>query len=385
MKPLIVFFPGVYTGSGPSYTAISIAREMARSGQELRFFCSGTTAQAPPEVDLRAVPLMGIPYRLVGKGPVKAALKRIAQRRVLRELRRWGPGASLHLWGGADLEFVDRAKAVGTVIFRELINTHMGTAKRILDAESDRLGLPAQHSATDDGIARQQAELRACNYICSPAAGVDASLDEWGVEPERVIHTSFGWEPKRFALEAGQPVPKRSHDSRVTALFVGQLSIRKGIHFALDAWRAAGVEGQFILVGRVEPDFRPFLEASLGQNGITHHQFTPDITGFYRSAVFLAFPTFEAGAPLICYEATGCGLPVVTTQMGSARLIEDDRNGRIVDAHDHNELVQTIRSMSDPQLRQRLSQGAAEIAQEWTWARAAKDRMHAFAERAGCA
>lgn len=378
MKPIIVFFPGIYTGSGPSYTAMSIAREIARAGQELRFFCAGATAQAPAEVDLRSVPLTGAPYALVGKGPVISLLKRLAQWRVLRELKSCGPGACLHLWGGADFEFSERAKALGTVIFRELINTHMGTAKRILDAESNRMSLPAQHNVTDGAIERQQAELQLCDYICSPGMGVDASLLEWGIKPERVIRTSFGWDPKRFAPEPGQSAPSRSTDKRVTALFVGQLSIRKGIHLALDAWKAAGVEGQFILVGRVEPDFRPILEASLGQNGITHHQFTPDIAGFYRSSDFLLFPTLEEGAPLICYEATGCGLPVITTQMGSARLIEDDRNGRIVDAHDHHELVRTIQSMTDPALRQRLSQGAAEIAQEWTWQRAAKDRMHAF-------
>lgn len=382
MKPLIVFFPGVYTGSGPSYTAMSIAREMTRSGQKLRFFCSGATAEAPEEVDLRSVPLRGVPYRLVGKGPPSRALMRLAQWRVLRELKSRGRGASLHLWGGADLEFTEQARALGTVIFRELINTHMGTAKRILDAESDRMNLPAQHNVSNEAIAHQQAELGVCDYICSPALAVDASLGEWGIKTERVIRTSFGWDPKRFAIGPDRSVPWRSKDSSVTALFVGQLSIRKGIHLALDAWKAAGVEGQFILVGRVDPDCRAILEASIGHSGITHHQFTADISGFYRSSDFLLFPTLEEGAPLVCYEATGCGLPVITTQMGSARLIEDDCNGLIVDAHDHDELVRTIQSMADPALRKRLSSGAAEIAQQWTWSRAAKDRMQAFAARA---
>jgi len=375
---VIVFFPAAYTGSGPSYTAMSIAKEMTAQGKDLTFFCPAALADIPSSIKTHVPFSGGLPYRLVGRGPIKKLLTAMAERQVLREIRRRGRGVHLHLWGGASHGFVTQAKALGAVIFRELINTHMATAKRILDAESERLALSPQHNITAQMIERQRSELAVCDFLCSPSSGVDNSLEEWGVPRDRIIKTSFGWEPERFPIAAAEQSPARSSDGKVTALFVGQLSVRKGIHLAIDAWKAADLDGQFILVGRIDPGFRSILDANLGQKGLIHHEFTADITRFYRSSDFLLFPTLEEGAPLICYEATGCGLPVITTEMGTARLIEDDRNGLIVDAHNHDALVSSIRAMTDPALRQRLSDGASQIARKWTWNRAAQDRMAAF-------
>ena len=375
---IITFYPGAYTGSGPSYTAISIALALAREGLDACFYCPVALRELPPGLQGSLIKLPRFPYKLFGKGPVSRVLLAIAERRVLAELDRRGAGAWLHLWGGASIKFVEQARARGAVIFREMINTHKGTAKRILDGEFARLGLPPQHEIDEEGVARQQAELALCDFFVSPSECVDASLSEWGFDRKRIVRTAFGWSLDRFASPNAQPAEGRHDTHGQTALFVGELSVRKGIHLALEAWRQAQVAGRFVLVGRVDPGFRKILAKHLGSESIEYHRFTHDIGSFYRSADYLFFPTLEEGAPLVCYEASGCGVPVITTRMGAARLIEHDVNGLIVDAHSQDDLVSAIRAMANDKLRMRLSRAAKDRAMARTWDAAAADRIAAF-------
>lgn len=71
------------------------------------------------------------------------------------------------------------------------------------------------------------------------------------------------------------------------------------------------------------------------------------------------FPTLEEGGPQVTYEAAACGLPVVTTPMGAARLVEDGKTGLIVDAGNVPALAEALRTLAaDPTFRQALGVAA---------------------------
>ena len=94
---------------------------------------------------------------------------------------------------------------------------------------------------------------------------VEVSLLEAGVEPARIIPSSFGWSPARFAVSPGG----HGRTEGFRALFVGSVCVRKGVPQLLAAWEKSGVEGELVLAGRVENAIKPLLRSYCDNN----HQF----------------------------------------------------------------------------------------------------------------
>ena len=378
MTDIFVYLPYEFDGVGASYTPVAITRHFASAGMTPRIYI-GTTRRPLPEGLDRA---LGHPSWLPRKGRFYTrgwATWRI-ERRLLADVRLAGPGAVVWLWPDASLALVRALKKSGAFLIREMINTHRGTAKRILDAESQRLGLPPQHAISDESILLEQQELQLMDLVVSPSECVDDSLLEWNIPAARILKTSFGWDPDRLSICADRPRPSPSE--RITALFVGRISIRKGVHLALDAWQMADVEGTFRLVGNVERDMEPILARHVATGKVVHEAFTSDVASVYASADFMLFPTLEEGAPLVCYEAGGCGVPILTSPMGAARFVEDGVNGRIVAPHDSNALATAIRQLADdPALRGRMSANIRAKAMKYRWEDAASERIRLLKAR----
>lgn len=372
----LVYLPYIYTGSGASYTPLAIASHMAAAGHPAQVYLPSATAPLPPGLDV----VTGLPMWLPGaarRGRLHALAVRRIETRLLAEVRRRGPGTVVWLWPDARLPFVQALKDAGAFLVREMINTHRGTARRILDAEAKAVGCGPIHAITPASVEAESAELALCDAVVSPSAGVDASLAEWGVPEARIIRSHFGWEPARLA---GSTVAQRGDGP--LALFVGEISVRKGAHLALAAWEKAATGGELRLVGKVHPAMAELVALHVASGRVRHVPFTPDVGAHYRAADFLFFPTLEEGAPLVCYEAAGCGLPIITSPMGTARIVEHEVSGLVVDPHGEAALVAALRLLAgDEALRARLSAAAVAAAAGRRWEDAASDRVKKLASR----
>jgi glycosyltransferase involved in cell wall biosynthesis len=108
--------------------------------------------------------------------------------------------------------------------------------------------------------------------------------------------------------------------------------------------------------------------ALLSRDDVTVLDYVSDAGALYRSADIFAFPTLEEGAPLVTYEACGCGLPAVTTEMGAARIIANGREGFILDPYDGAGWVAALsRLAEDASLRRTMARAAREAAELFRW------------------
>jgi len=271
-------------------------------------------------------------------------------------------------------------KESGAVIVREMINTHSGTSRRILDAEFARLNLPITHDVTEESVRSEIEQLALSDFIVSPSECVDDSLLEWGIAEDRIIRSTFGWSPADFAGTSRADLP----GDGLKAIFVGQVGIRKGIHLALAAWDRAKVKGTFFVIGRENPEIAPFVAPFRDRPDVRFLPFTRDLASLYRAADLMFFPTLEEGAPLVCYQAGGCGLPILTSAMGRGRLIEHGVTGLVVDPHDVEANAAALRRLADDDdLRRKLGAHVRERALRLDWSSVAVARAAAFGERIG--
>jgi len=341
--------------------------------------CPRTDSESPVKhrVYKDAIP-SGLPWALMRRFLNLNQLYSISEQRFFHSLRR---GDIAYLWPGASLSLYSKLKASGYCIVTERINTLLSNSKRVLDAEYAVLGLPLTHGLTSEAVDEELRCINISDYIFSPSPGVTASILEAGIPRSKILDSSYGLE----STEIYDPPRYRPENKPVTAIFVGTICVRKGIHLLLQAWEKANMTGRLNIVGRVSPEARDMLTAALRRRPeIKHIDFVDDLEPIYRDADFLILPSLEEGSPLVSYLALGASLPLVVSPMGSGGIVENMVDGMIVDPHDIDALAGAIRTMStDYDLRKKMSEAARAKAPLFTWDQVAHRRRDLLLSRLG--
>lgn len=300
-------------------------------------------------------------------------LARFAEWRFFRSLR---PGDLVYLWPTASVRLYERVRAKGYSVVSERINTLVASSQRILDREYAALGLPARGHGLTDAEAEEELRCMALSQaVFSPSPAVSQSIEEAGIPKARILETSYGLRHTEILSPRAFGPPKAEEE--VTVLFVGTVCVRKGIHLLLKAWERSSLKARLVIVGRVDPDVKDMLEAAIASNHrIAHHDFMADLKPIYASSDIFALPSLEEGSPLVTYLALGAGLPCIVSPMGGGGVIENGKEGLVIDPHDIDSFAEALRALvSQGDLRQRLSQASAAKAPEYTWDRVALRRL----------
>ncbi len=209
--------------------------------------------------------------------------------------------------------------------------------------------------------------------VFAPNGFVRESLLEIGYPDDRILPTSYGWCPVRLAPPAAGTAAR---DGRIRFLYVGAGSVRKGLPLLLQAWRDAGIDGELVIAGYIEDEVRQRCADLLNQQGVVLTGYVADIAPIYHSADVFVFPTHEEGGPQVTFEAAGCGLALLVSDMGAAGAFRAGQDAFVVDPYDHDSWVDHMRRLAqDGALLARMKQAAAARAQEYTWAKVAARRL----------
>ncbi|MBL8764881.1 MAG: glycosyltransferase family 4 protein [Phycisphaerae bacterium] len=371
---LKVFYPNYSSGRAISHICLSLCEAMRGEGMDVDVTMPASDAAGRREFTRDAVPswIKRLVYRLDRS---ERRVRDFAARRYLAGLER---GDVAYVWPGAPLWVYEEIKRRGQVLVMERINTHQATAKRILDAEFRRLGMPSTHGITDEAVELERRALALADLVFSPSPLVEESLVEHGVARDRVIASSYGWDPSR--IDAHARASLRPIDG-LTVVFAGRVCVRKGPHLLLEAWAASGVKGRVVFAGKVDQDVAERNAAFLARADVTCLSYVSDIGGVYRSADVFAFPTLEEGSPLVTYEAMACGLPVVVSPMGAGGVAREGKDGLIIDGHEREAWAGALRRLAaDAELRRGMGESARIRAQGFTWSEVGARRRRALLE-----
>jgi glycosyltransferase involved in cell wall biosynthesis len=360
---------------GPSYACQAILDAMNQAGFDAPLYCISSENNVHRPFHRLSIPLWAKPlgYRLFSDD----FLKKYTQWRYLRSFKNQDIA---YLWPGTSLDTYRALKSAGHFLVTENVNTHQATGKRIMDAEYRRLGLIPSHGIDDNCIADECSKLELVDYVFSPGSEVTRSLLNAGVPNEKIIPTSYGFEESSILLPG--EVSERASRTELTAIFVGRIGIRKGVHLLLDYWVKAGVKGKLKLVGRIDHDARQLIEPYLQRHDIEHVPYTDDLRSVYLTADIILLPSLEEGSPLVTYLALGAGLPSIMSPMGAGGVINDGYEGLVVDPHDANAWIESLRKVfTDSSLRQRLAASAYNKADEYLWRNVGRLRAESLLAR----
>ena len=226
----------------------------------------------PTSPDVRVSPTLAkgrirLPYRVVGTMRACALHDRIVARRIQKLA---GQIDIIHTWPLGALETLITAARMGIPTVLERPNAHTGFAMDVVQKECDRLGvtLPSdhEHAYNVEKLQREEEEYRIATRLLCPSDFVVRTFLDKGFVKEKLARHTYGYDEKVYYANGGQRESKRG----LTMLFVGVCAVRKGVHYALEAWlrSPASKDGTFLTQGsvRTNPSRYREVERSRGRD-----------------------------------------------------------------------------------------------------------------------
>lgn len=318
-----------------------------------------------------------LPYRLVGQQRALRTHDRIAARR-LEQLA--GSVDLVHAWPSGALETLTRARRLGITTVLERPNAHTRYAYDVVGREAERLGveLPAgsEHAYDAAVLAHEEREFQLADWLLCPSEFVVRSFEEEGFASKRLLRHSYGFDAGRFHPLPEGPAPDRPF----TVLFAGTAAVRKGLHFALEAWlrSSASRAGEFLVAGAFLGAYREKLAPLLAHSSVKLLGQRSDIPDLMRRSDVLVLPSLEEGSPLVAIEALASGcIPLVSDVcVGPCQHMRNSLVHRVADVDTLAEHLDLLHD--DPALRAELRSRAIDSATEFTWEAAAERLVGAY-------
>jgi glycosyltransferase involved in cell wall biosynthesis len=259
----------------------------------------------------------------------------------------------------AKLPFISaKKKNIKTVLYRG--SSHIQAFEEIRKEEAARWS--AKFPDIDKRVVRRELEeYELADAIYLPSSYASKTFIEKGVPREKIVS---------FPLSA-EPVLKRERQPEdFSILYVGSISIYKGVQYLLEAVRIARKEKEIklILAGSISPEMQPILKKYEGEfeyKGIVPHH---EIGKLYEEASAFVFPTIDDGFGQVVIEAMSRGVPVITTANSCGPdVIRDGIDGFVVQPRDPEIIAQKILMFAnDPNLLRTASLEAAKVGEKYS-------------------
>ena len=207
-------------------------------------------------------------------------------------------------------------------------SSHILFQNEILSEEYARWGIPYQ-GIDPVLIERETQEYAECDFVFVPSTFVYSTFVQKGVPEAKLRKIAYGVDLNLF-----WPVAKNDDVFRV--VYVGALSLRKGIPYLLEAVASLELpKFELWLIGAIQPEVKTLLSRYEGKFRYFGEIHRSELYQYYSQASVFVIASIEEGLALVQAQAMACGVPVIATRnTGAEDLFDDGVEGFIVPIRD---------------------------------------------------
>jgi starch synthase len=259
---------------------------------------------------------------------------------------------------GSALHSGRAAKGQGAKYVCDRGSSHIRIQDRILREEYERSGL------SFDGIdprviSLEEDEYETADIITVPSTFAFNTFVESGVPRRKLRLVPYGVDIDTF-----YPCAPRN-EAKFQVLFVGSVSVRKGIRYLLEAFQQLKCRSKHLVIaGLISPELQNIVKRVqhcdwISVLGHVQHQQLKEIMS---ASLVMVLPSVEDGFGLVQAQAMACGCPVIASRnTGAQDLFTDGREGFIVPIADSGAIRDRLQTLADnPDLRLRMAEAALE-------------------------
>ncbi|MDO8557238.1 MAG: glycosyltransferase family 4 protein [Candidatus Jorgensenbacteria bacterium] len=238
------------------------------------------------------------------------------------------------------LRTLRKAKKFGAITIVEHGSSHIVYQNNILKEEYERFGIKVE-PVHQKVIEKEVKEYEEADYIAIPSFFVKKTFLEKGIPESKIIHVPYGADLSQF-----HQIPKTDNVFRV--IFAGGMSLRKGVHYLLQAFSELNLpNSELMLIGSFNDEIKPFFKkyatafrrgpAESGKGKIIWmgHIQQKELHKYYSQGSVFAIMSIEEGLALVQPQAMACGLPIIaTTNTGAEDIVRDGQDGFIIPIRD---------------------------------------------------
>lgn len=279
-----------------------------------------------------------------------------------------GDAAAVYALNSAGLVLMQEAKRCGLKTVMEQTIAPLAIERELLDPELDKFP-DMQKMIEPKGSWQCFADCEAAEWeladiiLCGSQFVVDG-IRKAGGPAEKAVVVPYGIDLAHFTPDTNK---SRSFEE-LKVLFVGQVGIRKGAHFLIEAARLlekSRPEIHFRFVGAIALP-ASILESLPSNVVLTGPVPRAVVREQFAWADLFCLPSLCEGSATVTYEALAMGLPVVCTP-NTGSVVTDGVDGYIVPVCNVEGIMEKLAQLaSAPELLRKMSKNACRKASEYT-------------------
>jgi len=325
----------ICVGSAGRFHAFDLARQMERLGHLTRLYTAYPRFKVDglPAAKVSTFPWIMGPAALVGRFGLPGLRERL-NFQIIATFDRWmaerlAPCDVFHCLSSFGLQSHRAARTRhGALTVCDRGSAHIEYQNEILHDEFARFG--ARFPGIDPRIvARELEEYDSCDLVSVLSTYALRTFIDKGVPRAKLRLNPCGVDLAMFHRE-----PKCDRTFRV--LFVGTVTLRKGIPYLFEAMAGFGhLDVELCVAGPIEAEMQPIMAKYEGKFRYLGVVARSDLHKHYSQASVLVLPSIEDGFGMVQAQAMACGVPVIATEnTGAADLFTDGVEGFIVPIRD---------------------------------------------------
>ena len=274
----------------------------------------------------------------------------------------------LYAFQGAALGLFRSSQLKGTKCILDMFSAPPQNFNAILYEENDLWpGWESweQTQEAEDFSGKVALECKLAHVIVAPSQFVIDGLVGMGIQRTKCRLVPYGIDVTRFSPNQ----INQSQNRRLRVLFVGRVSIMKGIQYLLRAAMILKERVNVRIVGRVACNYDKLAAMTPGNVEFVGHVPRSVIQQHYHWADVFCLPSLSEGSAGVTYEALASGLPVICTP-NTGSVVRDNVDGFVVSIRDSQVIVDRLEHLaSNRKVLTEMSHNARLRAENYSWTR----------------